>query len=728
MGNGLFKIGRLAFLICVWQSRLLAQNNQVAFGRITEITVGARVTGIVTGDFNDDKRTDLCVYGPSTISLIQNSGPDSFSAPRSFHLTGEIDRIVPADCNRDGLTDIVCFSSVRKALSSYLNKRDRFTLVWSDDVPFPADNLLLRDVNGDRAVDIVVFGKKVLGVYPWLGRGDGTFRSQQALLEEYSFSRLLLTDLNGDRVLDALGFDWVNNQLLVFFGIGHLKFSAPSSISITSELADIAAWDIDSDNNIDILALYRDTKEFHAFLGDGLGHFADGVVLPLSTVPSKIIIQDVNRDGREDALIFSESDKNISVYFNSPDKESIFRQHVDYSAGSRPADVASFRSTGGRVNLAVLEKQNRSVLVYHDVEYSPIRAEEQVYGLGLSPSRITTYDFNRDGKPDLLVSNSQSEQLSLFINRGDGTFFGQIPIGAERYAEAIDVVAKSESTSVCALTHQRTEKVSLTEITYPSLNVQRSSFSTGLSPRILRINQEKKNNANVLLLSTRSEPSGSMTISEVHEMQYNKFFEQSYFELPDRFIWAVDVCDLNGDSRVDAVHLSSEMNARKLYLGVSLGLPEGKFATSYAIALPDTALRGADIWCADLNADGRTDIILQMHAQGDDYVRVGYGITDSSFEFAPGRLQQVALKGRGSIALTDIDNDGLKDLVVFNSLTKTIQDFLSKGGSGFSNPYRVMSVPSGGGFVVSDFNGDHIPDYAVVNSEPGILRVILGKE
>ena len=44
------------------------------------------------------------------------------------------------------------------------------------------------------------------------------------------------------------------------------------------------------------------------------------------------------------------------------------------------------------------------------------------YPVGTSPSVIVVGDFNGDGKPDLAVANLGSNNVSVLINAGNGTF------------------------------------------------------------------------------------------------------------------------------------------------------------------------------------------------------------------------------------------------------------------------------------------------------------------
>ena len=62
--------------------------------------------------------------------------------------------------------------------------------------------------------------------------------------------------------------------------------------------------------------------------------------------------------------------------------------------------------------------------------FSPPRGEKVVtyleqraavgYGVGITPYSVVTADFNRDGKPDVAVANSTSNNVSVLLGNGDG--------------------------------------------------------------------------------------------------------------------------------------------------------------------------------------------------------------------------------------------------------------------------------------------------------------------
>ena len=44
------------------------------------------------------------------------------------------------------------------------------------------------------------------------------------------------------------------------------------------------------------------------------------------------------------------------------------------------------------------------------------------YSVGTNPNALTSADFNGDGKTDLAVANSTSNDLSILLGSGTGTF------------------------------------------------------------------------------------------------------------------------------------------------------------------------------------------------------------------------------------------------------------------------------------------------------------------
>src|SRR6266849_3890267 len=60
--------------------------------------------------------------------------------------------------------------------------------------------------------------------------------------------------------------------------------------------------------------------------------------------------------------------------------------------------------------------------------------------VGHNPSSVATGDFNRDGKPDLAVTNYGSNSVSVLRGNGDGTFQPAVNYGGLSSPAAVTVV------------------------------------------------------------------------------------------------------------------------------------------------------------------------------------------------------------------------------------------------------------------------------------------------
>ena len=58
-------------------------------------------------------------------------------------------------------------------------------------------------------------------------------------------------------------------------------------------------------------------------------------------------------------------------------------------------------------------------------------AAQQTFAAGDGPDSVTTGDFNGDGLTDLATANSYSDDVSVLLGNGDGTFAAQQTFAAE---------------------------------------------------------------------------------------------------------------------------------------------------------------------------------------------------------------------------------------------------------------------------------------------------------
>lgn len=161
-------------------------------------------------------------------------------------------------------------------------------------------------------------------------------------------------------------------------------------------------------------------------------------------------------------------------------------------------------------------------------------------------------------------------------------------------------------------------------------------------------------------------------------------------------------------------------------VGVLLGNGDGTFQPAVPYAAGGTCTTSVAI--ADVNNDGIPDIVTLNQCGGsgnDGAVGILLGNGDGTFQAATaydsgGTGGNVGLPG--TVVVTDVNRDGIPDIVVSNQGggsggDGTVGVLIGTGGGAFV-PVAVYDAggASSGGLAVADLNGDGFPDVVVANS------------
>jgi hypothetical protein len=184
----------------------------------------------------------------------------------------------------------------------------------------------------------------------------------------------------------------------------------------------------------------------------------------------------------------------------------------------------------------------------------------------------------------------------------------------------------------------------------------------------------------------------------------------------------VGVGDVNGDGKLDLVVPTKSQTV------VLLGDGRGGFRRAPGSPLP---YRGGEMGVGDVNGDGKLDLALADH---DSYaITVLLGDGRGGFSQAPGSPfagkdgQHPHTHG---LALADLNGDGKLDMVIGNNDDGDVAVLLGDGRGGFTrargSPFPIG--PSPYPIDVGDVNGDGHPDIVAPNSGPNnrTVTVLLG--
>ncbi len=186
--------------------------------------------------------------------------------------------------------------------------------------------------------------------------------------------------------------------------------------------------------------------------------------------------------------------------------------------------------------------------------------------------------------------------------------------------------------------------------------------------------------------------------------------------------------DINGDGKPDLVVAAQTASRASVFLNTTA---QGAATPSLAAKVDfATGARPISVALADLNGDGKPDLVVVNEQAGTVSVLVGMTATGAATPtFAP-RVDFAAGANPRSIGLADLNADGKPDLVVANYTVDTASVLLNTTLPGAATPTFAGRVdfatgPSPDSPAVGDLNGDGKPDLVVVNNNDNTASVLL---
>lgn len=338
----------------------------------------------------------------------------------------------------------------------------------------------------------------------------------------------------------------------------------------------VAIGDLNNDGIPDLVTAIR-AEGLGVFLGSGGGGFGSvtkyAAPLTVSSVSlSSVVIRDVNGDGHQD-VVSQDALGNVALVWLG-----------DGSGALGAGATVQLNPTPGCDTMS----GNPCVVRF--------------------PTGVAVGDFDEDGKPDLATSNVNTNNVSVVLGHGDGTFGAATQLGLAGGTKPQGIVAADLNGD-------------------GHLDLLTSNSSSGTLAVLL-------GDGHGGFGAASSVPTG-MT-------------------LPSK----PTLADVNGDGKLDAVVVAPGSPG---HVAVLLGDGAGGFGTASVLSA-GTNLTSASV--ADLNGDGHADLVVSSSATNEVVVLEGDGTgafgSPLGFGLNGGVNPQAA-------AVADLDGDGRPDVVTANS-------------------------------------------------------------
>ena len=348
-------------------------------------------------------------------------------------------------------------------------------------------------------------------------------------------------------------------------------------------------------------------------------------------------------------------------------------------------------------------------------------------GADHQPGALASGDFNRDGKLDLVVGSSGSDDLIVFSGDGRG--------GLTR---AGTFAAGPQPTEIAVADFDRDGRLDLAVANHgiPLVTILLGDGRGGFRPAPgspLRVRSQPHPHT-IGVCDTDGDGFADLVIDSWGENRFTllRGNGKGGFAIPGISIEAgrkpyrnLRLADLDGDGRCDLV----APNLAGGHVTLLFGDGAGHFAGSARPPLEGGPSPFA-VAIADVNHDGRPDILVENYS-GHGTDPSGDGLTallnEGGGRF---RLGPRIPTGRasGDVAGGDVDGDGFADAATANQVDDTLT--IAWGGADGLSPSRTATVRVGGHparVLLADFNGDHRADAVTANPEDHSISILMTK-
>jgi hypothetical protein len=348
------------------------------------------------------------------------------TAPRSVEL---------ADLDHDGNLDIVVVNSGSDNVTILLGD-GHGGFKPSPGSPFPAghapNDIAICDFDGDGNLDLAFPNNETDHVTVLLGDGHGGFRpapqSPLTVQSKPHVHGIAWGDFNGDHRMGIAVESWQTNQVDVLFGDGHGGFATPGALFSVGRMPyqRLRAGDFNHDGYADIVTTNLEGDSVTILLSDGQGGFkeAKGSPFPAGAHPFGVAVGDVNKDGNLDLVVVNYSghpdnlkDDGVTVLLGDGKGGFKIMPGSPFPTGSAPTRVAIGDINGdGIPDIVVCNSESQNVTVLPGNRKGTF-GPGYIIPAGHGPNGIAVGDLDGDGKADIVVANSKDNDITVILNK-----------------------------------------------------------------------------------------------------------------------------------------------------------------------------------------------------------------------------------------------------------------------------------------------------------------------
>jgi hypothetical protein len=356
-----------------------------------------RSAGLVTGDFTGHGLVDAIVINPGadTYALLTGQNGGSYLNPIVSTPLGFSPTAIAAGkfaLNINSFLDFALLNPIAGTVEVFLNNGlGAFHLAGTYQVGANATSLSAADVNKDGIPDLLI-GNSYGDILVLLGNGDGTFR----YLDSAKQVALAVEKLNpanpneddfvySDQSLNQVAIQYGGNTPAAFQGLNNGILN-PGAVTLA---------DLNGDGIPDMVVADSGRNLLLVYLGLGNGQFGPALRYAVGDDPVGVTIADLNGDGILDLVVANKGSNDVSILLGQG------------------------------------QKQVNGVIANWTLVNGPRLSSGGIGPVSTVVADVTGPGGKPDGVPDILASNSGSNNVGLLPGVGQGFFNanGFVPAG-----------------------------------------------------------------------------------------------------------------------------------------------------------------------------------------------------------------------------------------------------------------------------------------------------------
>lgn len=600
----------------------------------------------------------------------------------------------------------------------------------------------IADVNKDGKPDVIVHCTNYVVVL--LGNGDGTLQNPVYYASNGSMSPILV-DLNGDGYPDIVEGATTNSgfELSVMLNKGS---SSPGTFasavnyspgSGNNQFFALASGDFNGDGKQDIAgvvlstgAASQTTPGVIVFSGKGDGTLSAGPFQPAgganqNNAANLIATGDFNSDGITDVAFITYANAidqgytNIQVLLGSSSGTFTQGTSLPVSVPSQAIPSLIAADSGGSVDLIF---SSSDTTIYHGDGkggFSPIAAYSEA---GDAYGQPLIWEPGSGGAPTLFLDGPVVNSFSVLSGNSDGSFQG------------LPATTLNQASNVVWADFNNDKIADMAYVSQPGASQMVLTTAVGRGNGTFGVLDQAPATTGNLLIAGDFNLDGNADVVAIGSTSGNA---QLVFyagngngtfqaagtgtDLGVSGATAAVTGDFNGDGKPDVVVSYQNTGSGQAGLLFVQGNGDGTFKAPVSIASTTIGATILPLFAADLNNDGKLDLIWQAESA----IFLGNG--DGTFKQSP---LVGGAPSQNLLALADMNGDNIPDLVTVGTAGAAVY---AGNGDGTFQTTALYTIPGSAGAiagVVGDVNSDGKPDLLVLESgvvsTEGVVKVAYG--